>query len=53
MTLIHSLRDVVAKRAAYVRTRREIANLPVELAIEDLGIFPGDADKIASQAVYG
>ena len=44
MTLIHSFRDVVAKGAAYVRTRCEIANLPVELAVEDLGIFPGDAD---------
>jgi hypothetical protein len=53
MTLIHSLRDVAAKGAACVRTRREIANLPVELAVEDLGIFPGDADKIANCAVYG
>ena len=53
MTFISALRDVVAKRAAYARTRREIANLPIEFAIEDLGIYPGDADKIAMRAVYG
>lgn len=53
MTLITTLRDVVAKRAAYARTRRAIANLPTEFAIEDLGIYPGDAREIASKAVYG
>ncbi|MFT5742943.1 MAG: hypothetical protein ACI86S_001005 [Paracoccaceae bacterium] len=57
MTLINSLYNTLgdrfAKHAAYTRTRREIANLPTELAIEDLGIFPSDADKIATRAVYG
>lgn len=53
MTLINTLRSALAKRAAYNRTRREIANLPLELAVEDLGIYPGDADRIASRAVYG
>jgi len=53
MTLINSLRSALAKRAAYNSTRREIANLPTELAIEDLGIYPGDANRIAAQAVYG
>jgi len=53
MSMMTHLRDRLAKRAAYERTRREIANLPRELAIEDLGIYPGDADKIATSAVYG
>ena len=53
MTLISNLRDRLAKRAAFNATRREIANLPVERAVEDLGIFPEDARKIATRAVYG
>ena len=53
MTLMNTLRDRISKRAAYNRTRHEIANLPTDLAIEDLGIFPGDADTIAQKAVYG
>ena len=52
MTMINTLRDRLAKRAAYERTRYAIASLPVELAVEDLGIYPGDADKIAERAVY-
>ena len=53
MTLINTLRKTVAQRAAYARTRRELAALPADLAIEDLGIYPGDARDIASRAVYG
>lgn len=53
MTMINDLRDRLAKRAAYTRTRRAIANLPTELAIEDLGIYPGDAHQIATRVVYG
>jgi uncharacterized protein YjiS (DUF1127 family) len=53
MTFITTLRTRLAKRAAYQRTRYELANLPTELAIEDLGIYPGDADEIATRAVYG
>ena len=53
MTLLNDLRDRLAKRAAYNRTRREIANLPTQIAVEDLGIYPGDAAKIATRAVYG
>lgn len=53
MTMFNTLRTAVTKRAAYNRTRHEIANLPVEHAVEDLGIYPGDAAKIASKAVYG
>ena len=53
MTIINTLRDRIAKRAAYNRTRHEIANLPTELAVTDLGLFPSDADAIAARAVYG
>lgn len=53
MTMLTTLRDRLTKRAAYNRTRFEIANLPRDLAIEDLGIYPGDANKIATKAIYG
>lgn len=53
MTLFTTLRTRLAQRAAYARTRRAIANLPVELAIEDLGLSPYDARQIAARAVYG
>ena len=53
LTLINALRNSLAKRAAYNRTYFEIVNLPTEIAVEDLGISPGDARKIATQAVYG
>jgi len=53
MTMFTTLRTRMAQRAAYVRTRDAIANLPTEFAIEDLGMYPGDAKAIASKAVYG
>ena len=52
MTLLTTLRDRAAKRAAYRRTRNEIARLPLDIAL-DLDLHPGDADKIARKAVYG
>ncbi len=52
MPMMKTLRDRFAKRAAYTRTRDAIASLPVELAVEDLGILPADAEKIAQMAVY-
>lgn len=50
--LIAKYRVEVAKRAAFRRTRDEIANLPRSTAM-DLGIFPEDADQIAREAVWG
>ncbi len=47
------LRIAAAKRAAYNRTVAEIAAMDTRLAVEDLGIFPGDASRIAKRAVYG
>jgi len=52
MPMMKTLRDRFAKRAAYNRTRDAIASLPVERAIEDLGMLPADAEKIALKAVY-
>lgn len=51
-TLLSRLQDRLRKRAAYARTRAEIRNMPLNIAI-DLDIYPLDADKIAAQAVYG
>lgn len=51
-TLFARVREEAAKRAAYRRTRNEIANLPRSMAL-DLGIFPEDADRIAREAVWG
>lgn len=53
MTLMKTLRDRLAKRAAYNRTYYALSQLPAEYAMEDLGICIGDAKKIATRAVYG
>ncbi len=52
MSVIEKIRDARRKRAAYVRTRNEIARMPMAIAW-DLNIYPGDAEKIAREAVYG
>ena len=46
------LKDAARDYAAYRKTRDEIANMPRDIAL-DLNIFPGDADRIAREAVYG
>ncbi len=51
-TLLTHIQDRLRKRAAYERTRRELANMPLEVAI-DLDIYKPDADKIAADVVYG
>lgn len=52
-TIIAQIRDAARKRALYNATVAEISALPSELAVEDLGIWPGDAHRIARKAVYG
>jgi uncharacterized protein YjiS (DUF1127 family) len=52
-SILTTIRTAAAKRAAYHRTVAEISAMPVDRAIEDLGIFPGDARRIAYQSVYG
>ena len=52
MGFFTNLRDAADRRRRYNQTRREIARLPLDVAL-DLDIYPGDAEKIARQAVYG
>ncbi|MGZ9810055.1 hypothetical protein ACXN5S_06285 [Pseudoroseicyclus sp. H15] len=52
MTTFTKLRTALAKRAAYSRTVTEIRSLPLDIAL-DLDLYPGDAKRIARQAVYG
>ena len=50
--ILTKLREAAQKRAQYHRTVAEIERMPLEIAL-DLDIFPGDAHRIAQQAVYG
>ena len=52
MTILSTVRNAVAKRANYRRTKAELQNMPIATAI-DLGLFKEDAGKTAYQAVYG
>jgi uncharacterized protein YjiS (DUF1127 family) len=52
ITVFDMLKTAARNYAAYRQTRDEIANLPLDVAL-DIGIYPGDADRIAREAVYG
>ena len=52
MTMMQTLRQRMQQRAAYLRTRREIESMPLDVAL-DLDIDRGDAHGIAARAVYG
>lgn len=52
MSLITQLRAAAQKRAAYRRTLFELRGIPSHLA-EDVGVYPGDAKRLAREAVYG
>ena len=52
MTALNTVRTAIAKRVAYSRLKRELRNMPLEVAI-DLGMFREDAAKIAAKAIYG
>jgi uncharacterized protein YjiS (DUF1127 family) len=52
ITVYEMLKNAAANYALYRQTRDEIANMPAAVAL-DLGIFPGDADRLAREAVYG
>lgn len=47
-----SMRDRLAKRAAYHRTVDALRNMPRDVAL-DLDIYPGDAERIAREVIYG
>lgn len=51
-TFFNDLRTAIRKRADYNRTVAELRALPLDIAL-DLDIYPGDANKIAREAVYG
>ncbi|MDO9638740.1 MAG: hypothetical protein Q7J44_09375 [Pseudotabrizicola sp.] len=46
------IRDAAVTYARFRKTRAQIANLPLDVAL-DLDLYPGDADRIARRAVYG
>ncbi|MGL4309580.1 MAG: hypothetical protein ACRCSU_03760 [Paracoccaceae bacterium] len=50
--LLGRLRSAAKKRALYIKTRDEIARMPLDVAL-DLNIYRGDAHRIAHEAVYG
>jgi len=50
--IVTSLRERINKRAAYHRTVEELRAIPLEVAL-DLDIYPGDAERIAYETVYG
>lgn len=50
--ILTTLRTAALKRADYRRTKRELSQLPVNVAL-DLDLYPGDADHLARRAVYG
>lgn len=50
--LYANYRAYAAQHALYRRTRDEIARLSPAEAL-DLGIYPGDAARIAREAVWG
>jgi uncharacterized protein YjiS (DUF1127 family) len=52
ISVYEMLKTAAANYALYRQTRDEIANMPTNVAL-DLGIFPGDAERIAREAVYG
>ncbi|WP_164517354.1 hypothetical protein [Tabrizicola piscis] len=52
ITVFDMLKTAARNYAAYRSTRDEIANLPLDVAL-DIGIYPGDAERIAREAVYG
>lgn len=52
MSLFTQLRAAVRRHAEYHRTLNELRSIPDAMA-EDLGIYPGDARRVAHAAIYG
>lgn len=51
-SLFNRIKEARSKRAQYLKTRDEIARMPLDVAL-DLDIYRGDAERIAFDAVYG
>jgi uncharacterized protein YjiS (DUF1127 family) len=52
MSFIAQIRHAAVKRAAYRRTVEELRTIPRHLA-DDVGIHPGDIERVAREVVYG
>lgn len=52
ITVFEMLKQSARNCAQYRQTRNEIANMPLDVAL-DLGIYRGDAERIAYEAIYG
>ena len=52
MALLNMIRLTMAPRAAYRDTLHALRGIPEALA-EDTGIYPGDARRLAREAIYG
>jgi uncharacterized protein YjiS (DUF1127 family) len=52
ISVISMLKEAARNYSLYRQTRDEIANMPLDVAL-DLGIYRGDAERIAREAVYG
>ena len=52
LNFIERLQSAARSHARYRRTRDEIARMPTDIAL-DLNIYPGDAERLAREAVYG
>ena len=50
--LLTRIQTRLRQRAAYVRTRKALRDMPLDVAI-DLDIYPLHADRLAARAVYG
>ncbi len=50
--ILTTIQARLRQRAAYLRTKSELENMPLEVAI-DLDIYKPDAAKLAAHAVYG
>lgn len=50
--IIATIRERAEKRAAYIRTVRELRAMPLDVAL-DLDIYQPEAHRIAERAVYG
>jgi len=52
MALLQKLRTAAERRRAYRHTVAELRAMPLDVQL-DLGLYAGDADRIARRAVYG
>lgn len=52
MSFFAQIRRAAVQRAAYRRTLEELRSIPHHLA-DDVGLPPGDVERVAREIVYG